>query len=232
MEHSRFSINTSAKPRGFTLVEMIVVLAIIVIITAVVLNSQNDFNRSLTITDTAYTVALSIREAQTFGLSSRTYSPTATQNAAYGAHFTRSSPKGYLLFADVFPGAPGTISAYCPGHTAVAGSPDAKPGNCTYDASQNETAQNFTFGRGFQITNICGHDTSNTLRCTSTGYLTGIDIVFLRPNTDSVVVGLTAGTGTKLLDAQVTLTAPSGNGSRSICVTQAGEISVATSTCP
>jgi len=216
--------------RGFTLVEMIVVLAIIVIITGIVLNSQNDFNRALTVTDTAYTVALTVREAQTFGLSSRTYSTAS--NAAYGVDFASSTPKNYTLFADVYPIAPGSSSAYCPGHTAGSGNPDAKPGNCTFDAGQSETLQSFTFGRGFQITNICGHDTGNTFRCTSNGYLTGIDIVFLRPNTDSVVTGRTSGTFVKLLDASIQITAPSGSGTRYVCVTQAGEISVATSSCP
>ncbi len=207
---------------------MIVVLAIIVIITAVAVSGQNDFNRSLTITDTAYTVALSVRQSQTFGLSSRVFN--GTTNAAYGAHFTPAN--SYLLFADIYPVAPGTSSAYCPSHTAVAGSPDAKPGNCTYDSGNGEVVQNYSFGRGFSITNVCGKDVSRALHCTTTD-LTGIDVVYLRPNTDSIITGLRAANGNiKLIDAQIKLQAPSGNGVRYICITQVGEVSVATTTCP
>lgn len=225
-------VATPLAPRGFTLVEMVVVLAIIVIITAVVLTGQSRFDKSLTITDTAYAVALSVREAQTFGLSSRTYSGNA--NTAYGVHFAAATPTSYQLFADIYPAAPGAPSAFCPGHGAGAGSPDAKPGNCLYDAAQNERVQNYTFQRNFSIADICGHDPSqgNAQVCTSTGFLTGIDIVFLRPNTDTIVTGIKSlGGDDALSDAQIKLQTPAG-GIRYICVTGAGEVSVAVSSCP
>jgi prepilin-type N-terminal cleavage/methylation domain-containing protein len=223
MESSSF-LNT--EPRGFTLMEMIVVLAIISIITAVVLSGNSQFDKSLTITDTAYTVALSVRQAQSYGLSSRTYS--GSTNAAYGVHFGAVPVTTYTLFADIFPAAPGSSSAFCPGHLAAAGSPDAKAGNCLYDAASGEMAQTFTFGRGFTISSICGHS-GVTLKCSPT--LTGIDILFLRPNTDSIVTGYTSGGPIPLSDAQITLSAP-GGASRYICVTSVGEVSVSATTCP
>lgn len=216
--------------RAFTLVEMIVALGIIGLVTAVVLSGQKNFDNTLTVTDTAYTVALSIRSAQTFGLSSRVYN--GTNNAAYGVHFSTSNPNGYLLFADVYPVAPGVASAYCPGHTIAAGNPDSKPGNCIYDSAQNELVQSYTFRRGFTIANICGHDTGKVQRCTNSGYLTGLDMTFLRPNTDSVVVGLTSTGNIALTDAQITLASQDSTSWRYICLTSVGEISVATSSCP
>lgn len=216
-------------PRGFTIVELIVVLAIISILLVVIVVGQGSFDKTLTITDTAYTVALTVREAQTFGLSSRV--KNGVTNTAYGVHFASANPRAYTMFADIYPAAPGlTGSAICPGHPAAT-SPDAKPGNCMYDATQNELVQTFTFNRGFTITNICGRDTGGTIRCTSTGYLTGLDVVFLRPNTDSVVTGLTSGGTVGLTDARITLQAPQG-GTRLICVTSVGQVSVASSTCP
>jgi prepilin-type N-terminal cleavage/methylation domain-containing protein len=226
MEPFHSPVADSIPPRGFTLVEMLVVLAIIVLLTAVVINGQGNFDKSLTITDTAYTVALSIRQAQNFGLSSRTYS--GTPNAGYGVHFMGATPTTYSLFADgnklVW-----AVPPYCP--VGTAGTPDAKPGNCLFDTGTSETVQSFTFGRGFKITNLCGHDTGNTMRCSSTSYLTGIDMVFVRPNTNSIISGFHSGSWIQLNDASIELSAPNG-GTRYICVTQAGEVSVAATACP
>jgi prepilin-type N-terminal cleavage/methylation domain-containing protein len=224
-----FSLLTT-RPRGFTLVEMIVVLALISIITAIVLNGNGNFDKTITLTDTAFTVALSVREAQSFGLSSRTYN--GATNAAYGVHIGPAPASSYVLFADVYPnpnsllvGSP--ADALCPGHTAPAGSPDAKIGNCVYDSTQGETVQTFKFGRGMHISQICGHAGG-----LSTCALTGIDIVFLRPNTDSIVTGLTAGGPVALTDAQITLSDPTNTASKKICITSVGEISVSNGVCP
>jgi prepilin-type N-terminal cleavage/methylation domain-containing protein len=217
--------------RGFTLIEMLVVLTIIVLITGIVLSGQQDFNRSLTVTDTAYTVALSIRQAQTFGLSSRTYNSSVT-NAGYGVHFDTATPGAYLMFADVSHNA--AVPAYCP--VGTAGQPDAKLGNCLFDAGGNEVAQNYKFGRGFTITQLCGRDTSGTTHCNTGGTvndLSGIDILFTRPNTSSIVTGLRSSAGNlQLRDAQLKVVAPNSVGVRSVCVTQAGEVSVTAGTCP
>jgi len=216
--------------RGFTLVEMLVVVGIVVILTAVVVNGQSNFNQTLTVTDSAYTVALSLRQAQTFGLSSRTAS--ASSKAGYGAHFTTANAGGYTLFADV--SQIQSQPSWCPiTHTGL---PDDKPGNCVFD-SATETLQAYTFGRGFTISRLCGHSyqSPGTLYCSTDALnpIDTIDIVFLRPNTDSIITANRTSVGqTQLIDATVTLSAPNGNGSRAICVSYAGQISVASSTCP
>jgi type II secretory pathway pseudopilin PulG len=216
---------------------MIVVLAIIGILSAVVLSGNSQFDKSLTLTDTAYTVALSIRQAQSYGLSSRTYS--GYTNAAYGIHFGNTQPTAltsYALFADISPGPPGSPSAFCLGHTAGAGSPDAKAGDCLYEAAATppETVQTFTFGRGFTITDVCGRALSlgGAQQCTSAGTLTGIDMVFLRPNTDSIITGLRSSGPIKLNDAQITISAPGNAAARYVCVSSVGQISVSLTPCP
>ena len=107
MESFPLKQKLSVHARAFTLVEMIVVLSIISILTVIVVVGQTSFNKSNLLTDTAYTVALSMRETQTLGLSSRTFS--SVPNAGFGVHFGDSTAY-YDQFADIYPAAPGTSS--------------------------------------------------------------------------------------------------------------------------
>jgi hypothetical protein len=211
---------------------MIIALAIIGFVTIVAINGQTQFNRSLSVTDTAYTVALSVRQAQTFGLSSRTFG-TSASNAGYGVHLTGTPPlKTYALFADVSK-ATYSVPSWCP--VGTAGQPDAKIGNCMFDPGGSETVQNFSFGRGFTITNYCGHDMLGVSHCAKDAVpLTALDVLFSRPNTDSIITGIVSGNALQLKDAQIELTAQDGVGTRAICVTAVGEVSVAStmSVCP
>ena len=214
--------------RGFTLVEMMVVLSIISIISGVVISGQGQFNRSLIVTDTAYTVALSMRQAQTFGLSSRTYN--GTSNAGYGLHFDAATPASYIMFADVSHAA--SIPSYC--SVGTAGQPDAKSGNCLYDAQGNEVSQTYSFSRGFTASELCGHPYSGgALVCSSGGGgLTALDLVFMRPNTNSIITATISGVTTRLKDAQIQISAPNSDGTRYVCLTQSGQISVSQTICP
>lgn len=87
---------------GFTLIELLVVTAIIVIVSAVVLANQNKFGGQVLLQNFAYDVALSIRQAQVYGLAVK--GATTTSNiifpTAYGIHFDIAKPTTYDLFAD------------------------------------------------------------------------------------------------------------------------------------
>lgn len=214
--------------RGFTLVEMLVVLAIITIITAITLTGQSTFNRSLLLTDTAYTLALSLREMQTLGLSSRAFG--GVQNVGYGGRFTASPGTSYILFADTNRSSP-TPLANCP--AGVVGALDAKPGNCVYTASDG-LFQTYELTRGFRVTRICGTTpgVGGNRYCSDTSGLTALDVVFVRSNTtDAVITGQRAGSEA-YAKAEIYVTSPDGEVSRAICVSQVGQISVAYSACP
>lgn len=58
------------KDDGFTLIEMILVIAIFGIMTAIVVFNYSDFSNQVVLTNMAYEVALTAREAQVYGIAS------------------------------------------------------------------------------------------------------------------------------------------------------------------
>lgn len=217
-----------ALKQGFSLVEMLVVLAIITIVTAITLNGQSDFNRSLLLTDTSYTIALSLREMQSLGLSSRSFNGTV-QNAGYGAHFTPGT--SYVLFADTNRST--TPLSTCPAGTS--GTPDAKPGDCVYQATDG-LVQSYTFNRGFTVSRFCGTTVGaspQTYCSDGSPGISSLDVVYLRSNTtDAVITAQRSGSSVALAKAQITIASPDGGATRAICVTQIGQVSVAYANCP
>lgn len=224
MESAPVLASKTTSLRGISLVEMIVVIAIISVITTVAIVGQSTFNRTLLLTDTAYTMAFSARQAQSYGLSSRKYG-SSTTNPGYGIHFERSTLNRYLMFADT----QNTLSPFpaaCP--TGVAGTPSAKPGNCRFDAADG-TVNTYTFANNFSIQKFCAKVTSGTSVCSNDSQpLLNLDLVFTRPNTSTVISGqTTSGTSVNTYNcAVITITDQAGANTRDIRVSSLGEISV------
>jgi len=212
-----------AAARGFTLIEMIVVLGIIVVITAIVFSGESSFNRSFYLTNTAYDVALTVRQAQTFGVSSKAFG--ATQNAGYGILLDNASPTGYILFADIQGGG---AQANCP--VGTPGTPTAKPGNCLYDGS-SEQVQQYALGSNFSISKFCIVTTGNQPACYTPGANPNqrLAIVFTRSN-EGPAITTTGGSGTALADRACFAVSDPAGASRYVKVNHAGQISV-TSSC-
>lgn len=215
----------TARLRGFTLIEMLVVLFIIALITTIVITGQSTYNKTLLLTDTAYGVALSAREAQTFGLASRKYG--SVQNPGYGIHFSSATPGAYTLFADTAPGL--AAPANCP--LGTPGTPEAKPGNCRYDAADG-VVSDYSFSRGFTVTQFCGKAGLTKYCSTDAAPLTTLDLVFTRPNTSTTISGLVNGSSlTSFSCAEITLADATKQATRTIRISSIGEISINQS-CP
>jgi prepilin-type N-terminal cleavage/methylation domain-containing protein len=231
MEPARFHHLKAA--RGFSLVEMLVVLAIIAIVTTIALVSQSSFNRSLFLTDTAYSVALSIREVQTLGLSSRVFGTggSAVQNAGYGAYFLKTNPGSYILFADTYRPSAGSVPSNCLIGPTSPPTPETKPGDCIYTAGQDGIVETNTFSRGFTVSDMCATTASGRV-CSSTDALTALSITFLRSSTETMAEALISGAWTPVTKEEIYVTSADGLGTRGICVSQVGQVSVATATCP
>lgn len=212
---------------GFTLVELLVVLAIIVTITSVVLTSQSSFNKTLILANTAYDVALSLRSAATYGLGGHAISMLPT---GYGMHFELSTPGSFTLFADTYP-APSALSVCHPvdDQTTL----DAQPGNCSYESAQDATVMVYTLGNNITIGDFCAF-ASGSWSCAYAegGGLTALDIVFARPDADPFMsVNRAYSTLSPVTNACLTISSPLG-GERYVAVSSTGRITANATSCP
>lgn len=197
--------------KGFTLIELLVSMGIVVIITSVALVQHNQFNETLALTNLAYEVGLSVRQAQVFGISVREFDGSARVGAAedflYGVHFDdrAGNRTEYVLYADL-----NNDEAF------------------TNDAEIVETT---TITRGNFIDRFCGIR-GGTATCSvgvdAPGPLRSLSIQFRRPNPDAVIVGETSSAKTFYESAIIVLRSQDGGATRCVRVRPTGQVSIET----
>lgn len=136
---------------------MIVVTGIIVIITGVLLVRNSSFGGSIILKSLAYDVALSIREAQTYGISVR-QSTGGNFTSGYGIEVRTASPTSYLLYVD-------------------------SDGNGYYTGS-TELVTRYALKQGYGISGLCYTAAGATTEVCSGQKL---DITFKRPEPDAYI---------------------------------------------
>jgi prepilin-type N-terminal cleavage/methylation domain-containing protein len=148
---------------GFTLLEMLVVIAIFGILSAVVIFNYSAFTNGTLLTNTAYEMALHIRNAQVFGIAARN-SETGFKNS-YGIHVDIvNSPESYTFFADTRE-------------------------NNRFD-SVDQIIETFNFERGIVVDDV--KVTAGSFRCRSVSVFKNLSVIFERPNSEAVVNGYRA----------------------------------------
>lgn len=197
--HRSFSRPGHFAARGFSLIELLVVISIFSLITTVILANHARFNGSVLLGSLAYDIGLSIREAQVFGLSVRQF---ANQfDIGYGVHF--SDPASYLFFAD-------------------------RNTNNRYDGegeSNDSLIRNYAVGRGHTILRYCAETANGYEQCSdsSPGAISYLDIVFFRPDPDAVIT--TNELSTTYSRGKITVSSPVGE-TRTVTIESTGQISV------
>lgn len=169
--------------RGFTLVEMTIVAAIFGILTAIVVYKYGDFTSNLLVTNMAYEIALTTRQAQSFGLGVRGYEFGGDRDFdnPYGVFFNLSDgstpqenqTRNFILFVDR-------------DDDSSCNNGDGGESPCTC-VEGDECIDKFTMQRNIRITNI---EVGNGTKCyryegTVLGAITSVAVSFKRPSPES-----------------------------------------------
>lgn len=220
--------NTTKYPEGstkaaFTLIEMLVAMAIVFIMTGLSMANYNRFGREVELENATYELALNIRQAQFFGINrSEQFGQTFDDPQPYGVYFRLDGAEegieddSFIMFVDddvdrYFDAADNTYSG---GETCIANASD-------------ECINILSFARNNYISGICvGDNESNCTDIQSVGNgVPELHISFKRPDPDAVIYANNVASPYGF--ARITMSSPvNGLGTKSVSVGAAGLISI------
>lgn len=161
-KHARSSLRAGAA-LGFTLIELLVVTGILTVVTSLILFNNNRFGGAILLENLAYDIALSIRQAQVYGIAVRRFG-TSNFSIGYGMHFETASPTTYVLFADAL---------------SANGLYDGCP-----DSISCELVESTEILRGYRVADLCAIPSGGGAEVCG---LTKLDILFKRPEPDAYI---------------------------------------------
>ncbi|MDD5165697.1 MAG: prepilin-type N-terminal cleavage/methylation domain-containing protein [Candidatus Pacebacteria bacterium] len=206
-------MNRKSAHTGFTIIELIISLAIFAAMTALVIAKYGSFNQGTLITNMAYDMALTVRTAQTYGLSVKSTDPTVDNfGSAYGVHFAGNDITHFTFFADTVNGIGSAFK---------------------YDGTAEDITK-YTITQGAQITAIClGALLSDCATNANGAYkLIGtdsLDITYKRPNPNAYFYVTNASNVTTAYTqpiAFITLSSSDNTNNQVVYVRKNGQISV------
>jgi hypothetical protein len=195
------------------------------VVTSAVLFKQTKFSSDILITNMAYEVALTIKDAAVAGLSSRASSTILFKNG-YGVHFEPApgggSPSSFIEFFDVSPDVGLTQPV----------EDDQNGLDHFYSvldvASRDKVDKVISLTQGQTIKQYCAKRASNLWNCgPSAGYV--LNIVYVRPNPDAHITMGTIGSGwdrETYSEAKIVVQSGLGDKCRTVSVTISGQVSV------
>lgn len=201
--------------------ELMVVIALFTIITGAALMNHARFGEGILATNLAYDVALSFREAQSYGIATREPSSGAgTFSFPYGLHFTWGD--SFVFFTD-----------RTDADRRYGGSDES--GECVSSGS-SECLKVYRFERGSRIESFCGIPASGAPECrrfdaegkiVTGGAISYLAVTFKRPVPDATFVTDLNNAGTiRYASGRVTIVSPRGKERRTVEVFQTGQISI------
>lgn len=205
--------------RGFTLVELLVAITIFTIVTALVLVKYQSFNGGVVLTNLAYEIALTVREAQTYGINVR--GQGGNFDLSYGIHFTPNT-KSFSMFSDTHVSPP---SSLCNVITLDCS------GNGRYD-SGDLSVGTFNLSRGITLQSVCGTGQSGELCVIPTDNVNqvgALDITFNRPDPSASFVFSNTSGGVityPVSSVRIRIVAPNGISKRDVVIQSTGQIQI------
>lgn len=189
--------------KGFTILELIIVIAIMSFITAIILFNSRGLNSSILVSNTAYEISLMIREAQVYGLGVRATENNTPIGFAYsqGIHFDSSAANAntVILFSD-------------------------KDNNGQYSGA-TENIQTYTINkdRAGSILSLCTGVTCSPEVLTA-------DVMFKRPNPEALFYVTPVSVATSVI---INIGFAPGTGEcRSIIIQKSGSVQIDKTYCP
>lgn len=215
--------------RGFTLIEMLVSITIITVITSVVFLQSSQFNSSILLSNIAYELAISIREAQSYGLSVRGLGTDEISLAQSELRFRRGY--GVILKGDDAGTPLDTMTLFADTYPLEEETGD-KLFTDAGSSNKDTTISNLNLKKGYTITNFCLISNGGRF-C----YVPGLGesplvskqlvIYFLRPYPEASIHDNTiSGLSNLALSAEITVTSPDKTTSKVVKVYQTGQIEV------
>lgn len=207
--------NLNKFARGFSLVEMLVVIAIFFTISSIVLFRQSKFSSDISITNAAYDVALVIREAQVYGTGSKQGDDPYNRVKSYGVVFDYNEVSKFYMYSQ------------SPRDTAL------KLYDSVYDSSSTlySLIDTIALSQGQEIHDFCGVTEvggTETLRCARGGSITHLNIFFIKPDLNPVIkIKYNDGSSPETFKkAKIFLRSALGDKCRTVVVNDVGQINV------
>ena len=85
--------------KGFTIIEFVVVIAIIVILTGLIIPNYRSSNTNLSLQRSGHKLSQDLRRAQEMAISAKEFEGEVPEG--YGIYLHENEPKQYILFADI-----------------------------------------------------------------------------------------------------------------------------------
>lgn len=187
---------------GFTLIEMLVVIGIIGMLSAVTLANYRDVSARISLENLVQQMAIIVRQAQVYGISVAKTTNVISEYPPYGVHFNTSPATSFILFVD-------------------------NDGNGQY-SGQSEDVEVINLKNNNIVSDISANKLSSS--CTTVLPLGTLDIIFTRPNPEAVFYAISGESRVYPSDVEITVRSPDGL-YREVIVWSTGQISIGDRAC-
>lgn len=229
--------------RGFTIVEMVVVISIFGVLASLVLFRYKSFQSAINLENTTQDIALQVQQAQNYAVAGRYPSlaqgqgaPLANWRPSYGVYFdtsTAANTKKLAFFFDKQSQQPGDANF------ALEGGPEGRgyfndnpPFSTLCGAAQSECLNLITITDDTSIEKICqGLMSECTNNSQGNPLGTNISLVFTRPFPERIAYVLQSGTPIRVTNnIRIRVKSDTTGKSRDIVITPLGQIHIETVT--